>query len=319
MPAERLRQHEGMRRALRKVPLWAVVTLACTGCDLDWKARRLIDVPTTRGKLVIAMYPAGRDMVARGDIDLHREIRRPDGAEIDVWVLRGRDGDGKRRGQTCVLLHGVMGSKAEWLSMGKGLAERGFDVVLLDHRAHGRSGGRYVTFGALEHRDVKAVVDELVVEEVIAPRLCVFGVSMGATTAILYAAVEPRCETVLAVAPFADIRSAIGDRLVVVSEAEFETILARAGELAGCDFGEVSTVDAAARLKCPLMIVHGELDIVVPYEHGQRIFAVAGGPKRFKTLRFGGHTAATFPRAAYHGPMFAEWIDQSVSPAAGQR
>src|SRR5262249_22497437 len=49
----------------------------------------------------------------------------------------------------------------ENLFLGEHFLRRGYDVAALDFRGHGDSGGGYA-FGASEHRDFHAVIDELV-------------------------------------------------------------------------------------------------------------------------------------------------------------
>ena len=272
----------------------------------DWTnfwARQMVEPKNITGKLLIAVHPSGGQMVTDGDIDAHREIERPDGAVIDVWVLRGK---GERQGITCVMLHGLMGTKAQWLGMGRLLAEKGFDVVLPDLRAHGRSTGDYVTFGALEQHDIKAVMDALIEDGTVAKRVSAFGVSMGATIAILYAALDKRCESVLTVAPFASAREILRSQLPLTSNERIDEILVAAGRIAHCNLMDTSAVAAAMKLRCPFVLYHGSLDMVVPYEHGRWIYDAAGGPKRFERLHLSTHTTSMVFRNDQYAAAIAE-------------
>jgi fermentation-respiration switch protein FrsA (DUF1100 family) len=44
-----------------------------------------------------------------------------------------------------------------------------------------------------------------------------------------------------------------------------------------------------ARVKAPLLVMHGERDRVVPFQLGERLFALAGEPKRFVRYPAGEH------------------------------
>ncbi|MEO7963439.1 MAG: alpha/beta hydrolase, partial [Gemmatimonadaceae bacterium] len=41
----------------------------------------------------------------------------------------------------------------------------------------------------------------------------------------------------------------------------------------------------------PKLFLHSPTDVVIPYEHGQRLYAAAQEPKRFVTIK-GGHIVA---------------------------
>jgi len=44
-----------------------------------------------------------------------------------------------------------------------------------------------------------------------------------------------------------------------------------------------------ARVKVPLLVMHGALDSTIPVAFGERLFALANEPKRFVRLARGGH------------------------------
>ncbi len=47
--------------------------------------------------------------------------------------------------------------------------------------------------------------------------------------------------------------------------------------------------DRIGRISAPLLVLHGELDRVVPIRFGERLFALAREPKRFLRFPQGGH------------------------------
>src|SRR6185369_7667751 len=82
-----------------------------------------------------------------------------------------------------------------------------YNVLLLDHRGHGDSGGLRTTIGYEERLDVHAAVDVLV-ERGLGP-VGIFGMSMGAATAILAAAEDERIAAIVADSPYARLRWAV--------------------------------------------------------------------------------------------------------------
>jgi pimeloyl-ACP methyl ester carboxylesterase len=298
------------RKLLRPalIPLNVVAALA-GGCSTDFWARSMIEHVPVTGKVRLATLPSTETLLERGKIDRHLRLTMPDDVELDVWFVRAR-----RRGEssasrqprgTALLLHGLLDSKGRVFGLSQQLADRGYDVVLYDHRAHGDSGGRYVTFGALEHRDAKLVMDQLIERGIVtdAP-VYVFGISMGAATAIQYAASDPRCRGAMLVAGFSDMRPAIRRYVPWLSDRAFEAALARAGEIAGFDPNVPTPEQCAAAFDGPMLIVHGRLDGIVPYSHGKALHQAASDPKELITVGWAGHLGILVGRDRWFAEHF---------------
>jgi pimeloyl-ACP methyl ester carboxylesterase len=274
------------------------------GCQSDYYARGLVEYDTTYGKLALTLTGTGDQLVGQKRIDGCLGIEGADKTPIDVWVLSARPAaDQPGPSGTVLLLHGLLDSKATYLPLGERLAKMGYDVVLTDLRAHGRSGGRYVTYGSLERQDAKAVVDALLAGGKVHAPIYAFGVSLGAATAIQYAAIEPKCKGVMAMAPFKDARSItrriIAFRAPMMSNTDFERTLARAGKIGHFDPNDASALQAIGKLHCPILLVHGLLDTTVPLEHSEALYAAAKDPKQLVVVPWAGHASLLLAREAW--------------------
>ncbi len=291
------------------------------GADHDANARKIIEPAAAFGKVALGLTGTGEQLVKRGRISLHRRVKAADGCEIDVWVIRARPpkkaGEKRPARGTAVVLHPLLTSKSWFLNLGGILADRGWDVVLPDLRAHGRSGGEYTTWGVKEKQDIKLVLDALLKEQAVSERIYACGASMGGLVAIQYAAHDPRCRGVLALAPPASARAGARRILLLESPADFEKALKRAGELAGFDPEEASAVTAAKRLRCPLRIAHGVWDFIIPYAHSEAVFQAAPAPKKFITLPLHGHAAEVL-REAWVADQIDALVGMSRSQAASR-
>ena len=277
-------------KRIAAVLLSLAASALCVGCQTDFYARQIIEYNTDSGRLLLNLTGTGEQLIKSGRVDHHRVVTSADQTKIDVWVIEAESADpnaATAKG-TALLLHGLTESKAKYLRAGQRLAEMGYDVVLLDLRAHGRSGGKYVTFGAWEKLDVKAVLDELIGDGAVHEDVYVFGVNLGAATAIQYAAIDSRCKGVLALTAYKDApsiaRRTIGLMAPTMGEVEFQKVLARAGELADFDPVKASAETAAGNVTSPILLVHGLLDVSVPVEHSQAIYGAAGGKKKLLTV-----------------------------------
>jgi pimeloyl-ACP methyl ester carboxylesterase len=241
---------------------------------------------------------------------IQQDLRLPgyQGRKIAVWVMDSRK-DG-RPGGTVVLLHPLLTGKSWLFDHGEELAGRGWDVVLPDLPAHGMSDGPYVTWGAKEKHDIKAVVDALLASDSIARPLYVAGSSLGGMVAIQYAALDERCEGVLAVAPPIDFRTISRRILMLELPGQYEDALAKAAEMADFDPNEASSVEAARRLDCPLIVAQGFLDFIVPYDWAKKITDASAGRSRLITLPVHGH-AAELGRPGWLADRIDELVEMS--------
>lgn len=241
---------------------------------------------TPRGQILIyasalAAAVAGCD---RAKLSLtERRIAGAEGVTIDVLVIKPpAPADDARR--TAVVLHPWLVNR-NWLrSFGERLARSGWNVVMPDLRKHGRSGGEHVTWGAKEKHDVRLVMDALIAEGLVSPRIYAMGASLGGCVAIQYAAVDPRCRGVLALAPPSGLRGVVEAMWPLATKKYIDDAVRREEKKGGYKASDASAVRAAAKLQCPLILVRGHLDLVIPYKHLKQIYDAAPGPKKMIAL-----------------------------------
>ena len=295
----------------------AVVTGGC-GPGGTFAARQLVEPDTGLGRAALSALGGP---TAGGKVDARRRVEADDGTVLDVWIIQGRDASGlvvrpAPRKKTVVLLHPMLMSKAWWLPLGRRLAADGYDVVLPDLRAHGRSGGQYVTWGALEKTDIRSILDAVITEDMLSRDVYVVGASLGGCVAIQYAAVDPRCKGVLALAPPTGVEGVARRMSPFSSQSQLDDTLIRAETMASFDRDQASAVKAAEKLKCPLILVHGLFDMVVPVRHSEKIYAAATGPKQFIKLALAGHTTVQVGRGAWIAERIAELGKMASAPPA---
>jgi dipeptidyl aminopeptidase/acylaminoacyl peptidase len=138
---------------------------------------------------------------------------RQSGVRLAGWYVPG-----KPRSPAVLLIHGWrQGSfDSNVLTAAGMLHRRGFTVLLVDLRNHGRSTivNGHAGFGTTEYQDVLGAWDWLVSEKGFAPgRIGVYGVSMGAVTALIAMASEPRVTAIFLDSPFFDIQRELREQL----------------------------------------------------------------------------------------------------------
>lgn len=195
-----------------------------------------------------------------------------------------------------IMLHGYR-SSAERDFCG-GLTEAlklGFNVLLPDQRAHGKSEGRALSFGINESRDCLAWAEYAVKRFGRDTEIILYGMSMGAAT-VLMASELPLPESVKGIvadcgytSPSAIIKSVVTERHYPL----FPTYaLIRLGGwlFGGFDIEKHSAVDALKHCKIPVLFIHGEADRFVPCDMGRENHNACASPgKRLLAVPKAGH------------------------------
>jgi pimeloyl-ACP methyl ester carboxylesterase len=184
---------------------------------------------------------------------------------------------------TIFVLPGITDDKEYMRAYADRLATAGYRAVLVDSRGHGRSTGKYLTWGIEEAHDLSQLIDALDINGPIG----VLGPSYGGASAIEWAGREPRVQAVLALGPFSSMRNCILALPIVrsiVPRFVLEHALVRAGELASFRIEDADARVAARRTHAPILIVHGSLDPIVPVEQSRSIAAAAPDHVRLVVL-----------------------------------
>jgi uncharacterized protein len=219
-----------------------------------------------------------------------------DGITLRGWKVRAAEPNG----DWVLLFHGVADNRAGVVEHSLILLSAGYNVVMMDARAHGESDGSIATYGWIERHDTQDIVDALETSE--HPRhLFALGESMGAGIALQSAAVEPRIEAVVAEASFANLREASYDyaglrRFPWLGKTLFApgtwTMIYRAGKIANLPAADVSPMKAVSARAFPVLLICDGADVALPCRHTEMIFNVAIGRKEMWIVPDAYHTAA---------------------------
>ena len=161
----------------------------------------------------------------------------------------------------------------------------GYQVLLVDQRAHQQSEGRYITFGILERQD--ALFWARAMEQRFGPEHPLYfdGISMGAAT-VLMAASLPLPKSVrgiIADSGFSTPKAIIGCVIRMLHLPEkpvFWLINLWCRLLVGTSLTAYSAPEAMAHCEIPVLFVHGKKDSLVPWEMTQENYDACRSKKK---------------------------------------
>ena len=190
----------------------------------------------------------------------------------DGLKLRARYYKGKPDSPVAIGFHGYRSNALRDLA---GLTtyyyHKGYDVIIVDERAHGMSEGKATTFGAKERFDVLSwsrYAEERFGKD---KKIILFGLSMGAASIILASALDLPDGVKLAVCdcPYSSastiIKKVCSDKKCPPKLA-FPTINLGAKTFGRFNLSDSEPIKAIKEAKIPIFLVHGTADKLVPYK-----------------------------------------------------
>lgn len=197
-----------------------------------------------------AIAPSGTEEVS---------YRTADGLDLTAWFVPAPSARA-----TVVVFPGNAGNRAARVPLAVGLADRGFNTLLVDYRGYGGNPGSPTEEALVA--DAAAAVGNLIKRPDVDPeRLVYFGESLGAGVAVALSRTDPPAVLVLR-SPFrslADVGSHHYPWLPV-------SMLVR---------DRFPNLETIRELDIPLLVVAGSEDEIIPTEQSTAVYEASEGPK----------------------------------------
>jgi len=221
----------------------------------------------------LIFYPSAEIIHTPGQVGLEFQdlfFTTADGVRLNGWFIPHRDAR-----ITLVWFHGNAGNIGHRVENIKLLHDKvKVNIFIFDYRGYGRSEGSVSEAGT--YQDGAAALQFVRKQPgVEAENLIIFGRSLGAAVAAEMASRFDSRGLILE-SPFISIRE--------MAKSVFP--LLPIGPLLQTRYDNLEKI---VKIKVPLLVLHGDRDEVIPYEHGKRVFAAAPGPKDFYTINGAGH------------------------------
>ena len=191
-------------------------------------------------------------------------IDTADGVTLHGWFIVGRSS------QVLLFFHGNAGNISHRLDSIRQFRNLGLSVLIIDYRGYGQSSGRTTEKGI--YRDADAAWRYLTEDRGIsAGDIVIFGRSLGASVASRLAAQQQPLALIVE-SSFTSIPD-IAQELYPWLPARWLSRLSHA------------TRDYVGDVRCPVLVAHSRDDEIIPFHHGEAIFASANEPRTLLALR----------------------------------
>jgi alpha-beta hydrolase superfamily lysophospholipase len=236
---------------------------------------------------------------------------------IAAWWIPCANGNGK----CVVIVHGYADAKVGGIAWAPTWLSLGWNVLAIDLRAHGESGGRYTTAGFHERHDLSQVIDQLRAEQ---PKetqtLALFGISLGAAVALATSVMRDDLSAVVLECPFADYRNAVSNHSKIMGMPlfTFQPLAIRVAEwIAKADFNAVRPVDLIPQCPAPLMVFQACSDPFVANDVKTIESAMTqrerdGKPTKFVPIEEAGHVLGICADPEAYREQLRTFLEQHI-------
>jgi pimeloyl-ACP methyl ester carboxylesterase len=213
---------------------------------------------------------------------------------------------------TVILMHGYGIAQFSMLPWAFRLAEDGWRCVLVDLRGHGQSTGKRIFFTVEETNDMNQLLGALSRDHEIAGPVCAMGESYGAVLALRWKTVNSRIQSVVAIAPYASLSTAVFnircEYASLIPKFMVREGMKRLPSLLEISPAEFDITTVLRRKPVKALFIAGEDDKISPPPEVEKVQALAAPGSEFIIVPEATHEALTYYFKDLV-PVVLPWLD----------
>ncbi|MCH5158129.1 MAG: alpha/beta hydrolase [Clostridiales bacterium] len=219
--------------------------------------------------------------------------------------------------KTAIMVHGYRSNPLNNFSyVGGKLLDKGYNLLFIHHRVHGKSGGKLIGMGQFEYKDVLKWIDLIAAKDSV-KEIVIYGTSMGAAT-VGYLSDKITTDKVKLLVMDCGFTSYV-DQLIYLFKSGNAPILSMGifpffmwGAITGVKMNR-STTNCIKNTKIPMCFIHGEKDTAVPIEHSRVNFEACPTEKLLITVPDAGHTTSLLVGGEKKTDEFLTFLDACMN------
>jgi fermentation-respiration switch protein FrsA (DUF1100 family) len=173
------------------------------------------------------------------------------------------------------------------------ISDLGFNVLAYDYQGYGTSAGKPTEAHA--YQDIDSAYNYLIHQLKIPPqRIIIFGRSVGGRPSVDLSSRKPVAGLIL--------------------ESTFTSAFRVVLPVPILPFDKFENLQKIKKVKCPVLVMHGEMDKTIPFSHGEKLFAAAPAPKLSLWVKEADHNDFFWVTGARYGETlqkFAQLVGEN--------
>lgn len=226
----------------------------------------------------------------------------------DVWVtsddglrLFGKFFPCGNSKKTVICFHGYTSEGMnDYSTLAKFYLDNGYNLMIVDQRAHGKSEGTYIGFGCLDRFDAKIWIDYIVERLGEDCSILLHGDSMGAATVLMTTGLKLPKQVKAAVSDCAftsawDVFCAVLRNMYHLPPFPIMQIANQmVKKRAGYELDECNAKREVAKAEIPILFIHGKDDSFVPCSMVHELYENCQSQKKLVVIDGAGHVESCF-------------------------
>ncbi|MFA5340380.1 MAG: alpha/beta hydrolase [Clostridia bacterium] len=209
---------------------------------------------------------------------------------FDNLNLSARYITGNNEHKWVILVHGYTSVGWHMAPFAKEYYKMGYNILIPDLRGHGESEGQFATMGYYDSVDIIEWIYEIIKADVNA-KIVLHGISMGAATVMLATGEDLSGHVRCAIEDcgYTSVWEVFSHNMKRMFKLPAFPILYAANVISSAkikmDFKEVSPLDAVKKSRTPTLFIHGDKDVLVPFNMLDRLYDNASCQKDKLVIR----------------------------------
>ncbi|MDR3241898.1 MAG: alpha/beta hydrolase [Lactobacillaceae bacterium] len=223
------------------------------------------------------------------------------------WEIKAKDGTklvgsyvpaAQKTDKTALVIHGFGVDHVAMEPYGAMFHQNGYNVLLIDNRAAGKSGGHYIGYGYLEAQDAKLWTQKIVQENGQDSQIVVMGASLGGATTMMLSGMNPpkQVKAYVEDAGYTTIKAELlyqASQMYGLPKWIAEPIIGIVSIysriFAGYSFNQGDVTKYLAKNDRPMFFIHGAQDDFVPTHFIYENYKAQKGPKEMMVVPKAAH------------------------------
>ena len=190
----------------------------------------------------------------------------------------------------------------------------GYNLLIVDERAHGKSEGKYIGFGCLDRHDARLWIDYMVERLGEACKILLHGDSMGGATVLMTTGLElpPQVKAAISDCAFTSAWEVFSSVLKNMYHLPPFPLLQIANSMvkkrAGYELDECNAREEVKKAKVPILFLHGDSDTFVPCSMVHELYGACASEKKLVIIEGAGHVESCYRDAEKYQGAIVEFI-----------